>query len=170
MESVKFKSEATRYSKLSTREWINCSPSRLPNIVHVQDDEVNRLIWKTVAKKLGLRLASYGTAEKFLDDLDQFQNDTQFYFEFYLGDGHFHGLDLAHRVNSRLKAEVFLTTSLPKRNFVQEIEKGIIKNVIGRTPWPFTQENFFNHDLTPYHWTYSSSENDIAPIVSIRDN
>lgn len=127
--------------KFPLKEWINCDRRNLPEVVLVQDDEQNRGIWRKAAQKLGIRLAIYAVPEKFLDDIDLFDDHTQFYFEFYLGDGHLHGLDLAHHVKSKLKAEVFLITSLPKRSFSHEIEIGIINNVFGRNPWPFTPEN-----------------------------
>jgi len=129
---------------VNTLGWINCKIDSTPEIVLVEASSEVRAIWLTVAMRLQLRLGLYSRPYEFLLDLSLFTDSTKFYLDQDLNENRGEGLKLAKVIRSQFASEIFLITSYPRRNFKAELALGIINDVYGKYPWPFTLENAFD--------------------------
>lgn len=125
-----------------SRGWVNCPQDSTPDIVLVEDDDLVRGVWLTVALRMQFKFATYASPEAFLEDLYLFADGTKFYLDQDFGYRRGLGLQLSKAIRKvHEKSKVFLVTSYPRKSFSKEISIGVLDEVYGKYPWPFTINN-----------------------------
>lgn len=112
--------------------WLDCIPGQtFPEIVCVEDDPTFRAFWLTNAKLVGKKFACYANPHDFVKDMKFFSKETQFYFDYDLGQD-LNGIDIAKLVRQTFQSQSSMVTGNGKYVFREWLADGTILDVFDK--------------------------------------
>jgi len=105
-------------------------PLRQTSIL-LDDDELMRLCWKSSAKKKGILLETFTTAEELLTNIHLYHNESTFYIDAELGEGKKSGLEVAKELFEKGFSNIYIETGHEPERFK---DAKWIKGVLGKSP------------------------------------